>query len=304
MERRRWTVPSGTVGYHIVYDSSHPETVSQVHALLPGLANPVDPGQLAAQYATVRGQVVGAAYLYRLGIHPTRWRLNIRVVPDERRQGIGTALFNSCLHDSSLQDGAEIQVALSSADGGELAFFRSLEFGTLMTTHLGTLPWQDTPEALADNGPAEITTLAQHPELREEVANVHERIYRSQHAWSPVGELTEQFKTSVFLDPDELVPEAQFIAMIEGHVVGVASLRAPFSIASPDLGWIGVIDALPDSTAHAIHAQLLDACLQFARMQKADISVEIDEADTKTLKAFQNLNVEWESEWLKLVRKV
>jgi hypothetical protein len=87
--------------------------------------------------------------------------------------------------------------------------------------------------------------------------------------------MAEEFRNWVFLDPDELLAEAQFVALINGEVVGISSLRDPFSKYSLDLGWIGVIDPLPDSAKDEIHAQLLVACLQFARTHESDIFVEI-----------------------------
>lgn len=248
-------------------------------------------------------KVVGAAYLYRLPLHPARWRLEIRVVPKNQRHGIGTALFKACLQDPAFRRDDEIQVALSAEDGRELAFFTSLGFETLMTTRLGTLRCDDLPKTSTDNGPATITTLAQRPDLRPQLAEVHEHIYRAQHAWSPVGDITEDFRESVFLDPDELVPEAQFLALMENEIAGISSLRAPFSIRSPDLGWIGVTSRVPEAGAPMVHEQLLGACFDFARKNQSNIFVEVDESDRLTLAALQAMGVEWEADWLNLVWK-
>lgn len=185
-----------------------------------------------------------------------------------------------------------------------MAFLTSVGFSTLMTTYLGQLLRHNIPVTDIIRQPTEITTLAANPELRQDISEIHEQVYRAQHTWSPVGHLTVKFRESVFLDPDELLPDAQFVAKYDGQVVGIASLRAPFSIQSLELGWVGVVDTIPDSTKNEIHAQLLNACLQFARQQGADIFVEIDESDAKTLEVFQSLNVDWESQWLNLVKAV
>lgn len=266
--------------------------------------HPEDQQHLTTVVALRDDRVIGAARLYRLSIHPTRWRLAIFVESEYRRQGIGTALFNACRQDSHLHSNDEIQTSVSSSDEIDVAFLTSVGFTTLMTTYLGALTWDHIPEANVTRHSADIVTLAALPELRQQVADIHEQIYRDQHSWSPVGNLTEGFKESVFLDADELLADAQLIALRDGQVVGISSLRAPFSTQSLELGWIGVIHNLPDSIKGEVHAQLLGACFQFARQQKSSIFVEIDESDAQTLEAFQRLDIAWESQWFNLVRRV
>lgn len=250
------------------------------------------------------GRIVGGARLWTMNLHPTRRRLEIQVEPEMQRQGIGSALFEACVREGRLVPGEEIKAGAPGADMPYYAFLRHLGFSILMTTHVGSLSWRENPEADVMSAPATIVTLAERPDLRDIIADLHESIYRAQHAWSPVGEITEQFKASVFLDPDELVPDAQFVAIFEERPVGISSLRAPFSMTTPEMGWIGVIDGIPDDLADAIHCQLFDACLSYARNVQGDIWFEVDEADARTLRRCRRLNVDWEEPWFNLVKRV
>lgn len=249
-------------------------------------------------------RIVGGARLWKLARHPTRWRLVIHVEPEFQRQGIGSALFNACVREGTLRPDEEITAGITPDNMPYLSFLQYLGFSPLMTTHVGTLSWRDMPEDEATNSSATIVTLAERPDLRDIVADLHERIYRTQHAWSPVGEITDQFKASVFLDPDELVSDAQFIAILGEQPVGISSLRAPFSISSPEMGWIGVLDRVPEPTGDHIHRQLFNACLSYARRIQGDIWFEVDEADQRTLQRCMNLDVDWEEPWLNLVTRV
>lgn len=287
--------PDAAIVYHttstpheLVARGDDPKAWQQV------LLHPDDDNHLPAIAAVHDGRVIGLARLYRYDLHPTRWRLAIRVSPDFRRRGIGTRLFNACIRESELLPGNEIRCSAYADETATLAFARSHGFVPLMTTHFGTLASTDIPDHEASEMPVTIMTLAEKPELRQLVADIHERIYRAQHAWSPVGEISEAFRESIFLDPDELVPEAQFIAWLDGKPVGISSLRAPFSIRQPDLGWIGVIETLPDPVGDVVHDQLLNACLSFARERDADIRFEIDDSDGRTIRACRSLAIDWD----------
>lgn len=90
-------------------DERDERLIAQIRSFDSGstFLQPEDPDHLTSVVAVSNNRVIGAARLYRLSIHPTRWRLAILVDREFRRRDIGTALFHAC--QQALHSGDEIQ---------------------------------------------------------------------------------------------------------------------------------------------------------------------------------------------------
>lgn len=248
--------------------------------------------------------LVGCARMYRSWLHPLRWRIAIHVTPHRRRQGIGTSLLAESLQKLPGDTSRELQASALAADAQAVGFLETSGFRPLMTTRIGILKHDAVMEnTLRSRVPdtIHIATLAQEPELCFSIALVHDRVYRDQHLWNPPVPLKLAQKLDLFLDPNELMPEHQFIALYGETPVGVASLRRLPVANECDFGWIGVVD-LPDHLAVQVHAALWSYCLTAAHIFRLAVHFEIDLADRLSTHVSSELPIEWESDWLTFQR--
>lgn len=244
--------------------------------------------------------IVGCSRMYRSWLHPLRWRIAIHVTPHQRRQVIGTSLFAESNRRLPGDTSRDVQASISATNAQAVAFLKASGFEPLMTTRIGVLKHDAVMKnSLRSQIPdsIRIVTLAQKPELCSNIAHVHDRVYRDQHLWNPPVPLNLAQKRDLFLDPNELMPEHQFIALYGETPVGVASLRRLPVANECDFGWIGVVD-LPDHLAIHVHASLWSLCLTAAHISRLAIHFEIDLADRLSTLTSNELPIEWEPDWL------
>lgn len=275
-----------------------------------GLTRQVDwrPAHIDGPVVAARSgdQIVGAARTSRRWLHPQRWRLAIHVAPDWRRQGIGTDLLDAIIARIPGQD-RELQASIFSGNDAANALLRHAGFELLMTTRLGTLHVAEIPIAwrerchrarhsLERQG-LHVDTLQAKPDLFQQTALFHERIYRDQHAWNPPRALTAADCDELFMDQIEFEPAMQFLVLNGEALCAVASLRYTQARHHLDFGWIGLVD-VPPKYRMAVYRALLGTCLDAAIRRNASISLEIDRVDPHLNAIIDELPVAWDDTWL------
>jgi GNAT superfamily N-acetyltransferase len=112
-----------------------------------------------------------------------------------------------------------------------------------------------------------------------------------------VAPLSEADAVELFLDPDDLIPAALFLALAEDTPVAVASLRRGRSPGEVDLGWVGAVEA-HRARGTDLAAALVGRCLRYAADEGWTVRVEVDEADEHLWRLTGVLPVVWEPDWL------
>lgn len=215
------------------------------------------------------GRVVGAATTGRIYVyppdHPDAW-LGIAVLRDERRRGIGTALWAAASAHARAggKTGFQLEVDETSTDG--LAFlehrgFTALERSRVVRLDLAGL---DAPDPEVPPGIA-ITTLAERPEL---VAGAHAVAVASfgdiPHGGTPMaaGDLAEFVGRDV--ERPGIPRDGFFLALDgrDGGVVGYASLY--LSPGDPTTAWHDMTAVLPAARGRGVARALKQATVRWA----------------------------------------
>lgn len=100
-----------------------------------------------------------------------------------------------------------------------------------------------------------------------------------------------------FLDPAELDPARQWLAIRDDVAIGVGSLRRTDDPERVDLGWLGVMK----EQAHrrvALCRTMVGTCLASIRGQGMTVSLEIDAIDPEVDALIDELPVAWNNAWL------
>lgn len=234
--------------------------------------------------AESRNQVSGVGAISCNWLHPARLTLDVFVAPDDRREGIGTALLDQLVAAIPSGDARSLKAAGWSDDEASVAFWRNHRFTPIMRTDIGTLDDTQassiaTIEVIPDG--IAIVSGEQIPlsdSLWDDIAHLHERIYRANHEWSPPRSIDLSLARRIFLDPDDLIPDVQLVAMRNGAPFAVASLRALTSDGACELGWAG---GNPGSGEEGFRAarMLVARCLTLARERGWTVDFEADRSD-------------------------
>ena len=125
----------------------------------------------------------------------------------------------------------------------------------------------------------------------------HAAVYAQGHQWNPISTLTDAEARDLFLDPDEVMPDAMIVALQGEDLVAVSSLRRTADEAQVDLGWTGVLEDHAAQRDELIHA-LVGKCLQHTVGTNWQVLVEVDEADTTLWQLSERLPLQPEPDWL------
>lgn len=255
-----------------------------------------------------QGNIVGLGTLWENSLHPARRRVTMHGSPAFWRQGPGSALLAEL---RALQpDRRPLQAATSVLDAVGRAFYQQHGFAPLMRTRRGVLAPGAVPEPVAaefDVAAARIEAIGYHVAslvelggaraLVSDLARLHAELYRQGHRWDPVRPLADEEAAEIFLDPDELLPEAMYLALDGEHPVAVASLRRGDSAAQVDLGWTGALPAAATREGELVFA-LVGRCLRHAAAASCHVLLEVDEADSRLWQLLDRLPVAFEPDWL------
>ncbi len=252
--------------------------------------------------------LIGIGTLWANDLHPARWRVSMFGPPSFWSQEIAGALLAGL---RNLQpDQRPLQTSTSARHEYISAFFKNHGFSLLMRTCLGVLPpgaipasiakdFDDAREWVTEKG-IRIIPLAEfrnRPFSYIQLARLHADIYEQGHTWDPVRELTGEEAAELFLDSDELLLDATYVALEKKRLVGVSSLRRTDRIEQVEIGWTGsVLDDLQQRKS-LVHT-LLGACLRHATLENWHVSFEVDEADTIMWDITARLPLDRGPDWL------
>lgn len=264
------------------------------------------------------GEMVAVGTLWRHWLHPRYWRVTLHVHPGLRRQGFGTKLFRQLLRvlEAQIPDlGRSLLAATHADDTDGRHFLQGRGFELLMRTRLGVVD----PQQLNIRVQEEFARAAMNaeragyrfqpmpelagrdPNIRLTLARLHAEIYRDTHAWDPPLAIGDRDGADIFLDDEELIPEALFAATLGGVPAAVGSLRRTGNSGELELGWVGT------TWHHRGHAAdltlgLLGRCLDFAAEWQMPVRIEIDEANGPIWAATAKLPMTADPDWLTFVR--
>ena len=258
--------------------------------------------------------LVGVGTIWEYWLHPARWRLTMHVSPRARQRGVGTALLDQLVGMTSGQDQRPLHVALSADNIAGQRFLNRSGFSLLMRTRRGTVNTRiaravvqpvcsAATEHLTGAGYRIAMLSDRGPDMRQRdaLADLHAEIYRLGHAWNPTPPITRPQAQRLFMDENEIIPDAFAVGLLDDQPVAVASLRRGPTAGTLDLGWVGVTN--PHRTLRdAFTVALVGRCLASVAGRYEVFTVEIDETDAPLRNLMGRLPVRWDADWLTVVR--
>lgn len=255
-----------------------------------------------------QGALIGIGMLWEHDLHPARWRLSLHGDPPFWSQDVAASLVTGLR--TLRPDQRPLQTATSARNERACAFFQEYGFSLLMRTRQATLPPGAIPKSVAEEFEAARQRIAQTgvrvvslPEIYRtkdsyiRLARLHAALYAQGHTWDPVRDLTDDEAAEIFLESEDLVPEATFIAVEKRRMVAVSSLRRTDISGPVDLGWTGAVVPNQQQCRDLVHA-LAGACLNYAASEELSVTFEVDEADQIMWELLARLPVEREPDWL------
>ncbi len=252
--------------------------------------------------------ILGLGTLWENWLHPARWRVTLHGRPAFWSQGPASALLAELR--ALKPDHRPLQAATSALEEAACVFFQQHGFTPLMRTRRGVLPAGAMPDPVAtefDLAMARIEAagyrVVSHAELGSgrvlvsALAWLHAELYRQGHRWDPMRSLVDDEAVELFLNPDELLPEAMYLALVGEQPVAVASLRRGDAPAQMELGWVGALPAAATHGGNLVFA-LVGSCLRHAAVAAWHVLLEVDEADTRLWQLLDRLTVALEPDWL------
>ena len=164
--------------------------------------------------AEVEGEVVGHG-LISISDLRDRYTMKIRVLPEARRRGVGTAILRELVPHA---EGDKLSTHVeeeSSQPFAERFGFREIDRQVEQVKHLG-----DEPEPPGLEG-VEVVTIAERPSLLREAYPLACEGYADM-ALDGLAEIS----LDVWLRDEATLPEGSFVALADGEVVGFSGLVA------------------------------------------------------------------------------
>jgi len=266
---------------------------------------------LVAQH---HGQLVGVGTIHEYWLHPAHWRLSLQIHPAFRRRGIGSVLIEQLARIGAARDTRPLQFATRADNHAGRGFLSHQAFRLLMRTRLGVLDphllapelWtviDDTTKQVEAMGYriASMSEFSTSVDISDSLSSLHSEIYRLGHAWNPPASISADLARRLFLDADEVIPDALVMALDGSQPIAVASLRKSKTVSEVELGWVGV-DAKHQSQAAPLTTALMGRCLTFSSRQRTLVRTEVDEADRHLWTMMEQLPVTTEPDWITFVR--
>ena len=160
-------------------------------------------------------ELAGSGYVDRSQIR-TRFGLAPRVLPEFRRQGVGTAILRELAAHAERFDVAEISTLVD--DEGSRAFAERFGFVEVdrQVEQVKTLA-EETAGVLPDG--IEVATVAERPELLREAFPLATEGYADLATDGPVEVSLEEW-----LREEATLPAGSFVALADGEIVGYSGL--------------------------------------------------------------------------------
>lgn len=228
--------------------------------------------------------MVAIGSIWRNPLHPRPLRFEYKIGSTEDASAL-SLLLNGLTGDLVLRPDDLLHISVGEHESEVLEWALSSGFHPVMTTWSGLL----LPNQVDAPSLDQIHRLSDHddPGLRTTLVMLHEQIYRTSHYWNPPGSLLTERASSLFMG-DDLIPEHLWYAVNEdGDPIGISSLRHCDLEDRYELGWVGVLPEIDETT----HRQLLDAALSAAG--GSSIEIEVDANEVQTLARLSELEVIW-----------
>jgi N-acetylglutamate synthase-like GNAT family acetyltransferase len=244
--------------------------------------------------ALEQNRVIGFSALQNRYWHPHRKYLSLHVLPEFQGRGVGFALYKAFNISSE---------ALQTATNQESArkFLERQGFTQIMQTwnpvfepsKIDLEPFQKASTQTRASG-IEIKTFAEIPQLEDEIAVLHHRLYTQSHTFNPPLKATLEQAKKAYLD--DVIPKALFVALQNGKAIGVSSLRGDAN--SYELVWSGTIRHDTITTLALVHC-----VLEFALAYRiGKISGEFDSLDPHAMVILERLQAPFGKAWLTFQR--
>jgi N-acetylglutamate synthase-like GNAT family acetyltransferase len=244
--------------------------------------------------ALEQDHIIGFSALQDRFWHPHRTYLSLHVLPEHQGQGVGFALYETLKISST-----PLQTATNQESASR--FLERQGFREVMQTwnpifdprNIDLESFHKADIETRASG-IEIKTLAELPELEDEIAILHHQLYTQSHAFNPP--LTASLEQSKKTYLDDVIPEALFVALKNGKPIGVSSLRGDDE--NGELVWSGTIGYDTTTTLALVH-QILKFALEH---QIKTITGEFDSLDPHAMVVLEKLQVPYGKAWLTFQR--
>ncbi len=234
-------------------------------------------------------EVIGFAASQQRPWHPRRQYLSLHVLPTMRRRGAATMLWRTLEVQTP---NPLLQTAAPDSFNATRAFLERIGFKAVMSTWTVEFNPADVITRLPRPQPLEIHSFARRPELTDELAQLHHRLYVQSHQFNPPLDASLEQMRRAYMDPDDLDPELMFVAFDQIQPIGVTSLRG-----EPDaleLGWTGVVGHDTDLTL-ALVARIMQEAVKRGH---ALVSAEFDSLDPHAMRILDTLNTPRAEAWI------
>jgi GNAT superfamily N-acetyltransferase len=272
-------------------EPDEPMSVESLRHMIESFRGTANPHQLVVEDRR-SGELVGSAAVFRMPFDGEPGQLWIvgSVLPNRRREGIGTHLFESVLAEARRRGATRLQchVRENSADGqvflAKRGFVerRRIWRSSLEVARADTSPLPSLVRAITSEG-VEFTTLAKEGATQPDVLRrVHDldtvtgRDVPRGGTYNPLP--FEQFR-QFFLEGENFLPDAWFLAKVGDQYVGVSSgAREP---AQPEVLQQNYTGTRPEfrrkKIALALKLMLIDFAKQndYARIETSNDSLNV-----------------------------
>jgi mycothiol synthase len=163
--------------------------------------------------------------------HPQKFWMSVRVMPEHRRKGIGTALFDTLLSASQEHQAISLHTTLQEDNPAGLQFAKKRGFvitGTRYPSRLDpgsfdSAPYQELFAKLEEAGIRlhSVASLASDPERDAKLLAIQTLIERDVPLPVPLTELTLEQYRKAYIENPQLVVDASMVAVHQGRYVGL-----------------------------------------------------------------------------------
>jgi mycothiol synthase len=163
---------------------------------------------------------------------PGRAFVSPRVLPEVRRQGLGSALLRELVRHAETLDSDTVSAHVDGNDAGSLAFAHRFGFEEGDRQVEQVLRVRDASQPQVPPG-VRFLTVAERPQLLREAYGLAQDGYADLATTDPVVVTLDEW-----LDDEATLPEGSFVALADGEIVGYSGLcRHP---SDPTTAWDGL----------------------------------------------------------------
>jgi ribosomal protein S18 acetylase RimI-like enzyme len=214
--------------------------------------------------ARLDGAVAGGATSYTFPSTPEVLQVDVTVLPDFRRRGIGEALFRELSARARELGKAELQVEVREDDEQSIRFaerrgFRELERQKAVVLYVGALA---APPAVEAPSGVEILSRGERPDLERELYELDQAAGRDIPGLDSEGDWSFEEWREFVIERPGADPDLSFVAIAGDEVVGSASMLVIGGIAYHGLTAVarewrgrGIATALKHAQIAAAHSR-------------------------------------------------